>query len=107
LESLARINFLVMDANRGKPLPKSLEPLTRFNTYAHLIDMGHPLSKSLDCNASPTPFVLLWKSVDVASIRIEFIRWSWTKFLLKSWPTTKLFLATWCQSKSRSLFPWS
>jgi hypothetical protein len=41
-----------------------MEPRARLNTYARRIGRGKPFPKSLECDASPTLYVLLWESTD-------------------------------------------
>jgi hypothetical protein len=67
--------------------------------------MGKPFPESFEYNACPTIYVLFGKLVDDISTYEKSIRWLGPWFLPESGPTTKLFLATWCQSNSRPLFP--
>jgi hypothetical protein len=106
LDFLVGISSLIRNFDRGKPFSQPMEPRERRRTYAHGIDMGKSFPKSFECNACPTIYVLFWESVDDVSTNANSVRWSWPWFLPEPWLATQLFLATWCQSKSRSLFPW-
>jgi hypothetical protein len=94
---------------RGKPLPHSVEPQAGFNTYARRVGWGHPQPRSLEYHAGRNPYtryvIQLRESTDDAESSTNSFYWPgppW--FLPKPWPTGKIFLATWCQSKSRPLF---
>jgi hypothetical protein len=62
------ISSLVRDANRGQPLPWSMEPRERLKTYSHRISGGQPFPKPLEHYVERNPFsalnILLRESVD-------------------------------------------
>jgi hypothetical protein len=72
------------------------------------IGWGHPLPKSLEHNAGrnprPSHVIQLWESVDDIPTNTVFVCWSRPWFLPEPWPIVQLFLATWCQSNSRTPF---
>jgi hypothetical protein len=89
----------------GNSFHNQWNPWTKYYAYPHGTDMGQPFPKSFECNACPTIYVLFWKSADDVSSHAKSIRWPWPWFLPEPRPTAELFLATWCQSNSRPLFP--
>jgi hypothetical protein len=89
----------------GNSFHNQMEPWTRYYVYPHGIDMGKPFPKSSECNARPTIYILFWESTDDVSSHAESVHWSWPWFLPKPRLVAEIFLATWCQSNSRSLFP--
>jgi hypothetical protein len=82
-----------------------MEPRTNYYAYPHGTDMGKPFPKSFECNACPTIYVLFWKLVDDVSTYEKSIRCPGPWLLPESRSTTELFLATWCHSNSRPIFP--
>ena len=82
-----------------------MEPQTNYYAYPHGTDMGHPFLESFEYNACPTIYVLFGKSADDVSTYEKSICYPGPWFLPESRPAAELFLATWCQSNSRSLFP--
>jgi hypothetical protein len=106
LEFLVGISSLIKNFDRGQLFSHPMEPRARCSTYAHGIGMGQPFPKSSECNARPTIYVLFWELANDVSSSTKFICWSWPWVLPKPRPVTQLFLATWCQSNARPLFPW-
>jgi hypothetical protein len=82
-----------------------MEPQTNYYAYPHSTGMRQPFPKSFECHACPTIYVLFGKSANDVSTYEKYIRWPGPWFLPESRPVAKLFLATWCQSNSRPLFP--
>jgi hypothetical protein len=82
------ISSLFRDVDQGKPLPYLMEPWARLNTYACQIGRGKPFPKYLECDASPTLYILLHESADGISISIESVHWSRPWLLPEPWPTT-------------------
>jgi hypothetical protein len=82
------ISSLVRDFDRGKPLLYPMEPRERLNTYDYRINRGKPFPKSLECDASPTLYVLLWESADDVSTSTKSIHWSQPWLLLEPWLAT-------------------
>jgi hypothetical protein len=104
---LGRDQFPTKNFDLGKLFSQTMEPQTRYYAYAHGIGMGQPFPKSSKCNACSTIYILFWESSNEVSSHAESICWSWPWFLPEPRPAAKLLLATWCQSNSMSLFPWS
>jgi hypothetical protein len=82
-----------------------MEPQTNYYAHPHETNMGKPFLESFKYNACPTIYVLFGKSTDDVATYEKSICWSGPWFLPKFKPVAKLFLATWCQSNSRPLFP--
>jgi hypothetical protein len=54
----------------------------------------------------PESYVLHGESTNDVPADAKPVRWSRPRFLPTTWPATKLFLATWCQSNPRTLLSW-
>jgi hypothetical protein len=68
---MARINPLIRDVDRGKPLPWPMETGARLSNYVCQISRGKPFPEPLEHNVGRNPFpilnVLLWELVDDVS----------------------------------------
>jgi hypothetical protein len=108
LESMEGIISLARDVSWGKPLPFSMEPQEGFSTYARQIDWEHPFPKYMEHNLErkplPSHVIQLQESVNDIPTNAFFVHWSRPWFLPEPWPIVQLFLATWCQSNSRTSF---
>jgi hypothetical protein len=82
-----------------------MEPWTYFYASPVRTGMGKSFPKSLKHDACPTSDVLYGESTNDVSTDAKSLRWSGPWFLPEPGPAAKLFLATWCQSNSRTLFP--
>jgi hypothetical protein len=102
---LGRDPFPHQECRSGVILFTINEPRTKYYAYPLGTDMGQPFPKSFECNACPTIYVLFLKSANDVSSHAKSIRWPWPWFLPKPRLAAELFLATWCQSNSRPLFP--
>jgi hypothetical protein len=66
---------------------------------------GNPSQSPSNSDECPTSYVLYGESTNDVSSDAKPLCWSGPWFLPEPGPATKLFLATWCQSNSRTLFP--
>jgi hypothetical protein len=82
-----------------------MEPWIDYYASPRRTNMGYSFPKSSEYNACPTLYVLYWKLVDDVSTDAKFLCWLGPWFLPESGLAAKIFLETWCQSNSRTLFP--
>jgi hypothetical protein len=82
-----------------------MESWTKYHAYPHGTDMGQPFPESNEYNACPTIYVLFGKSTNDVSTYEKSICWLGPWFLPEFELVAKIFLATWCQSNSRPIFP--